>query len=232
MKNLLSNLAKNTRSKLTRIYKPKEKYWFDNRSLKPLSEKAGFDRGTPIDRYYIDKFLSINREYVKGVCLEVGDNRYTRKFGGGKVLKSDIVDVNKNNKKATISADLRNLEGIGNNSYNCIILTQVLGLIDDYDAAIKEIFRILKPGGVVLLTSTCLNQTRNPDSSYWRFTPKGLQFVFERYFKDKLKIESYGNVLVSRSMLVGLSQEELTLKELDYFDPHYPCVLSLRGQKP
>ena len=57
----------------------------------PLSTQFGFDRGGPIDRYYIEKFLSLNAHSIRGRALEVGDNEYTTRYGGSKISASDIV---------------------------------------------------------------------------------------------------------------------------------------------
>src|SRR5262249_48893960 len=47
----------------------------------PLSPSWGSDRGTPIDRYYIDRFLGAHRQDIRGRVLEVRDANYTKRFG-------------------------------------------------------------------------------------------------------------------------------------------------------
>ncbi|HEY8583155.1 MAG TPA: hypothetical protein VIL49_09400, partial [Capillimicrobium sp.] len=39
----------------------------------PLSEAGGYDRGRPVDRVYIERFLDAHRADVRGTVLEVGD---------------------------------------------------------------------------------------------------------------------------------------------------------------
>ena len=56
------------------------------RRLKPISRLFGFDRGQPIDRYYIETFLQKNRSDIGGRVLEIGDPGYTLKFGGDQLL--------------------------------------------------------------------------------------------------------------------------------------------------
>jgi len=51
------------------------------RRVMPISRKWGFDRGLPIDRYYIERFLSAHALDICGYVLEIQDNAYTRKFG-------------------------------------------------------------------------------------------------------------------------------------------------------
>src|SRR3954466_14293166 len=51
----------------------------------PLSTEFGFDRGTPIDRYYIEAFLAANAGDVRGRVLEIGDDSYSRQFGADRI---------------------------------------------------------------------------------------------------------------------------------------------------
>ncbi len=53
--------------------------------LKPVSRLFGFDRGQPIDRYYIEHFLQSHVNDIRGRVLEVGDRDYMCKFGGNRV---------------------------------------------------------------------------------------------------------------------------------------------------
>lgn len=232
MINTMVNTIRLVRAFTMKTIKPQENYFFATRSLKPLSSKFGFDRGTPIDRYYIEKFLADNKDKIKGRCLEIGDNRYTKKYGVSKVKISDILDIDKKNKKANIHANLKNLKSLKSNLYDCIILTHVLGMIDDYEAAVRECKRILKPGGTILVTTSCLSPAHDINANFFRFTVASTRYVFGKYFNKKnLVVKSYGNVLAGQYFWVGLAQEELTKKELEFNDPNYPCVVALRASK-
>ena len=63
------------------------------RRLIPISKEWGFDRGLPIDRYYIERFLQRHAADIRGRVLEVGDNAYTRRFGGDRVTNSDVINL-------------------------------------------------------------------------------------------------------------------------------------------
>src|SRR5690606_934116 len=93
-------------------------------SVKPISESFGEDRGIPIDRYYIEKFLNENSADIKGRVLEIGEDVYTIKYGGEKVIKSEILHASGDNPKATYVGDLTNIPQIPSETYDCIILTQ------------------------------------------------------------------------------------------------------------
>src|SRR5439155_11116717 len=118
----------------------------------PASHYAGRERGEPIDRYYIESFLARHSSDVRGNCLAVKDALYTTRFGGDRVTQADVLDVNPDNPASTVLGDLRHLDAIANDTYDCFILTQTLQYIDDLDAAVRECHRILKPGGVLLAT--------------------------------------------------------------------------------
>ncbi len=121
----------------------------------PISPVWGLDRGIPLDRYYISAFLERHREDVRGRVLEVKDAGYTRTYGDGRVISSDVVDIDPNNDEATITADLTNAPSISDDTYDCFLLTQTLGVIYDVRAALATAHRVIKPGGVLLCTGAC-----------------------------------------------------------------------------
>ena len=220
------------RALINRLVRPKDSYWLATKSVKPLSRKFGFDRGTPIDRFWIEQFMSQQQKFIKGHVLEIGDRSYTKQFGH-QVTKSDILDISQKNKTATLYGDLQNLKKvIPNDTYDCIIVTHVLGLIPEVEEALQELKRILKPGGVLLVTSSCLSPTHDQKSNLWRFTPAGARYLFGKYFlKSKLEITAFGNVLTGQAFWVGLSAEDLNHRELEYNDPQYPCIVCIKVEK-
>lgn len=229
---VFSNVQK-VRFFLNKTINPKYLYFLKNSKF-PVSNYYGLDRGVPVDRYYIEKFLEENKDLIKGNCLELLDDSYIKKFGGEKVLKCDILDIDRNNKKANIYGDLRNLQEISDNQYDCIILTQVLQFIDDLSSGIKECYRILKPGGVILATVPSLSRIdciSGSDGDYWRFTSAGAKYLFKNNFsEDNLLVNSYGNVLSAVNFLMGFSVEE-TGKKINFNDKNFPCVITIRAKK-
>ncbi len=82
------------------------------RRTEPVSRKFGFDRGGPIDRWYIERFLSEHADDVRGRVLEVGDATYTRRFGGDRVTHSDVLHAEPGNPHATVVGDLQTGDGL------------------------------------------------------------------------------------------------------------------------
>ena len=207
----------------------------DLRRVTPISREFGFDRGSPIDRYYIERFLDRFATDIRGRVLEIGDDTYTRRFGKNQVTQSDVLHVSEENPKATIVADLATAGHLPSEKYDCIILTQTLQLIYDVRAALLTLQRILRPGGVLLATVPGISKIDHyewRDTWFWSFTPLSINRLFRESFGGTaIEIESHGNVLASTAFLQGIALEELEREELDYNDPDYPVTITVRAVK-
>ncbi|HSJ86014.1 MAG TPA: methyltransferase domain-containing protein [Anaerolineales bacterium] len=202
------------------------------RSIKPRSEGWGFDRGRPVDRYYIDSFLEGQSKDIHGRVLEILNSDYTRRFGCC-VEQADVLDINPANRQATVIADLAAADCIGADSFDCFILTQTLQLIYDVKSAIAHSYRILRPGGVVLVTIPAVSRLAGEGyTDYWRFTPASCARLFGEIFgPEQVTITAYGNVLSAIAFLEGMACEELSKRELDVIDESYPVLLAIRAVK-
>jgi SAM-dependent methyltransferase len=209
----------------------------DLRRLTPVSNIFGYDRGRPIDRYYIERFLSAHAPDIKGHVLEFGDDSYTHSFGGERVKKTDVLHAKEGNPRATVVADLASAEHIPSDTFDCIICTQVLMYVFRVDAAIRTLHRILKPGGVLLATVAGISQIARGDmqqwGEYWRFTAMCAErLVAEIFPPEAVSVKGYGNVLAAVAFLHGFAAEELRSEELDYNDADYEVSITIRAVKP
>jgi len=223
------------------------------RRLTPMSRGFGFDRGLPVDRHYVEAFLRRHEstpEYgagdIAGHVLEIGGDDYTRRFGGwtatpadgapSAVRELDVLHADASNPIATIVGDLVTGEGLPSEQFDCVICTQTLHVIYEVEAAVRTLQRVLKPGGVALVTVAGITQTCRPDrdlwGDYWRFTTLSARRLFETAFPaEGVQVEAYGNVLASTAFLYGLAAEELRPHELDARDPDYEMLIAIRAVK-
>jgi len=208
------------------------------RRVTPIGRRWGKDRGgLPIDRYYIERFLSEHASDIRGRVLEVGDDSYARRFGVG-VERCDVLHAVAGNPKATIVADLaRGGDRLPAAAFDCVILTQVLHVIGDPRAAVRTVHHALRPGGVVLATLAGISQVSRWDmerwGDYWRFTTLSARRLFETMFPpDLVGVESHGNVLAAVAFLHGLAAQELRVEELDHHDPDYQVLIAVRAVGP
>ena len=217
-----------------RWLKPSRLHLFAKRAV-PLSTYYGFDRGTPVDRYYIERFLAANREAIRGQCLEIKDAGYTRRFGGDRVSVSDVLDIDPSAPEATLHGDLRRLDGVADDRYDCIILTQVLQYVDDCQAALGECRRILKPGGTLLATVPTLSRIglqAGVDGDFWRFTGAGASRLFSCVFDaDNVEAQAHGNVLTGLAFWVGMAIEEVSPRARELEDPSFPLLVTVKAVK-
>ncbi len=201
------------------------------RTTHPVSDGWGFDRGMPVDRYYIERFLEGHRSDIHGCVLEIKDNDYTNRFGVG-VERSEVLDINAHNPQATIIGDLAADNALPPNTFDCFILTQTLQFIYDTRAVLAQAHRCLRPEGVLLVTVPTLSKLDRRLTDYWRFTPASCALLFGEVFgADNVNIESFGNVLTAVSFLLGMAKQELVQRELDEVDKFFPVIIGVRAVK-
>ena len=201
----------------------------------PINPAFGRETGMPVDRAYIERFLEKHADAIAGRVLEVGDDTYTRRYGGDAVTSSDVLHAT-GAPEATIVADLAGAPQIPDAAFDCIILTQTLHYIFDMRAAIAEVYRILAPGGTVLCTVPGISQISRWDMDQWgdrwRLTTLSARELFETAFAPReVEVESFGNVLTSVALLEGIPAEKLSAKELDHNDDEYQLVVCVAAPK-
>jgi SAM-dependent methyltransferase len=204
------------------------------RRTTPISTDFGYDRGSPIDRYYIERFVGQHVHDVRGAALEFEDDAYLRRFGGDAVTSIDVLSAEPGFAQATIVADLAAADGLPVERFDCIVCTQVLQLVYDLDAAVHNLHRMLRPGGVVLATMPGITRiARAPSGAWddqWRLTSASARKLFEGAFgADGVETAWYGNPLVAISFLTGLAAGELKSDELEARHPDYEVVIGVRA---
>lgn len=202
----------------------------------PISANFGRDRGTPLDRIYIEAFLEKHRHLVTGTTLEIAEDTYSRKFGEN-ITRHEILHVDPTAPGVTMLGDLTKPESLPADRIDCFVCTQTYNFIPEVEAAIRGTFQVLKPGGVVLATVGGISQISAYDSArwgdYWRFTPQGIRHVFERVFpKENVEVEVWGNCFATTMLLQGLAFEEIDARKLYPADDRYPVTLSVVARKP
>jgi SAM-dependent methyltransferase len=198
----------------------------------PISRLFGFDRGTPIDRHYIDKFLLDNKKHIHGNVLEIAENTYSKKFGEN-VASYEILHYDDSNKRATIIGDLTNPSTLPEEKIDCFICTQTFNFIFDVQKAIDGCYRLLRKGGTLLATVSGISQISRYDmdrwGDYWRFTDLSIRKLMEAVFdKENIEIATYGNALTANAFLQGLAVEDLPDKKvLEIQDIDYQITIGI-----
>lgn len=212
--------------------------WGELRRPAPLSPLWGVDRGKPVDRYYVEGFLDAHRADIGGRVLEVKDPGYAVRFGGDRVTRADVLDLDPANARATIVADLARADAIASETFDCFILTQTVHIVYEIRSALSHALRILKPGGVLLCTLPALGRVNFENGGldrgdFWRFTEASVRRLFAELLPpEAFAVTVHGNVVACTAFLQGLAAEELRAEELDATDPWVPLLFCVRAVKP
>ena len=202
--------------------------------LEPLSDRYGFDRGTPLDRRYIEEFLNEHRNAIRGSVLEVEGDMYTRMFGAGRVATCTVVDIDSSNPRATLVADLSEADSLAPETYDCIILTQTLHLLRRPGRCLENCYGALRPAGVLLATAPSLSRVSPsyPDGDFWRFTQAGMTELVSRRWPGEFSVRAFGNLRTCVGFLIGEVVEDLPEAVLDHADSRFPLTIAVEARKP
>jgi SAM-dependent methyltransferase len=205
--------------------------WGNMRRTAPFSTTFGADRGTPIDRYYLEKFLDAHRASITGRVLEVQVPSYTQRFGQN-IRESHTVDINPEF-RATYTCDLADAREIPADHYDCFLVPNTLQHLAALEPSLRTMLRVVRPGGTILLSAACLLPLIPDGGDYWRTTPEGWRLMVDAEWPHcDVAIEAYGNSLAAAAAMYGLAHEELSPDELDVRDRRFPVLVTIRCRKP
>ena len=133
----------------------------------------------------------------------------------------------------TFVGDLADSATLPRATFDCIVLTQTLHLVFDFQAALRNVRRSLVPGGVLLLTVPGISHV-DPGSwgSTWHYSfsrPAVEQMMANCFDGCDVTITSHGNVLAAIAFLHGLGVGELTASELDDDQEEYSLIHTVRA---
>jgi len=231
----LTRVKNKARAEIAR-FKARPVDFGDFTSADPLCGEFGFDRGTPIDRYYVREFLAPYQQLVHGTCLEVAEDRYSTWLGGDRISKLEILHLTGEDGDATIIGDLTDLTEVPDATFDTIIATQTLPFIYDLQSAVRELYRLLKPGGTCLATVSGISQISAYDMArwgeFWRFTNLSARRLFSEMFgSDRVEVQSFGNAATATAFLQGVAAEELDPELLDANHPLYQVLIGVKATK-
>jgi SAM-dependent methyltransferase len=197
--------------------------------IQPLSGNWGNDRGLPVHRHYLEAFLARHAGDISGRVLEFQDPQYTPRFGGAAVSSVEILHKDASNPRATLIGDLTGPNTLPGEAFDCIVCTHVLHVISNVHRAIRELRRLLRVGGVLLIAVPHVSMAGPEYDEIWRFTPHGLRVLLATAFaEDEIDVEAFGNSLTAAGEIRGVVAEEFTRQELQSHDPRFAVEVCAR----
>lgn len=192
----------------------------------PLSRRFGLDRGRPVDRVYIERFLERHRADLRGRGVEIYEPTYLERFGACE--RVDVLDADPDaGARATIRGDFGALPA---GAFDCFVCTQTLQLVADPLTALRHARDALAPGGVLLLTVPGISQIAPGEAfpDHVRYTSHGLRTLAGAVFEAP-DVRAHGNVRTAAAFLYGLAEDELDPAAFASDDPAYELLVTLRA---
>jgi len=206
--------------------------WGNLRRTTPFSSSYGFERGTPVDRYYLHGFLSAHRDRITGAVLEVQTASYTERYGHD-LTRSDTFDIVPQFEPTYVCDFAHCGDVIPDRAYDCLLLPNTLPHFRELDLALAQARRVVRPGGTILASAAGLLPLTGDVADYWRLSPDGWRERLAGAWPGAaIEIAGHGNCLSAVAAQLGLALEELTQAELDVQDPRYPVLTTIACRTP
>jgi SAM-dependent methyltransferase len=164
-------------------------------------------------RRYLEDFLrqaaSTAPAGARVLDAGAGDVRYGYLFAHTRYEATDFVQVNKEYllEQLDFIADLQALPA-ANESYDMVICSQVLEHIKEPSTVLAQVYRVLKPGGTLWLSTPLFFAEHEAPHDYFRYTQYGLRYLLESAGFVILRIEwleGYYGTLAYQSLSAALA---------------------------
>lgn len=237
----LRPLARSLRYALCRLPGVRQLRCAAFRRLTPMRE--GRPRGTPIVRWYWEAFLNTHRADVRGRALELGATKTLTRIGGSTVTSVEALDLAGHAGEVSVVADLSRADHVPADAYDCFIIPFSTHVIYDIDAALYHAIRLLKPGGTLLVSFSCVEYyfprgldmgTGGAMHLFWWFTPIGVENLLRRcgLADGDYTLDVFGNLFTRIAYQMNVPAEEVTRRELAHHDPGHPLLICAKVVKP
>ncbi|WP_169979006.1 class I SAM-dependent methyltransferase [Tautonia rosea] len=200
---------------------------------------------TVVPRNHLEETLNALPEGARILDVGAGGRRVLTK-----VVTLDAVPV----KGVDVVGDIHRMP-LGSDSFDCVICTGTLEHVQDPWIAVREIQRVLKPGGIAHIDVPFIQGYHADPTDYWRFTLDGLRFLcrgFEEldagvhigpscglvWIAREWADSCSGNRYLSNAMLIAAALVTAPIRYLDYLVIRSPrshrvaSAVFFRGQKP
>lgn len=90
---------------------------------------------------------------------------------------------------------------LGDSSADVVIATEVIEHVSDVDGGFRELARILRPGGTILLTTPFAYPLHEEPHDYGRLTENGLRWFAERHGLQVVELSTLGNEIEAMTVV-------------------------------
>lgn len=167
-----------------------------------------------ITRSRLDAFLQKYRSTANTLDVGCGSALYGNFFPNRTTLDIEA----RPGVHVDIVADAHDLHAIADASFDVILCTEVLEHLHTPHKAIAEFYRILTPGGMLILSTRFIFPIHDAPGDYYRYTKYGLRHLLKAFEIVEIKEET--NTMETLAVLyqrIGFQTETLGFRPLKFF---------------
>lgn len=128
-------------------------------------------------RWAIERFPF--EEPILDTCAGWEPNFYKPLFPGKQYIKQDMRDFDP--PCIDVICDISDMRPISGESIGLVLNLESLEHLPAPQKAIDEIHRVLRPNGLLILTTVMHFKIHRAPKDYWRFTPDGMELLLSRF---------------------------------------------------
>jgi SAM-dependent methyltransferase len=139
--------------------------------------------------------LPIIKEYAKGDLIDLGCGLIPyRSLIQDQVVKYDTLDIQQHDAKITFIGDIQDMSFIESKSYDTALCMEVLEHVPDPSRALKEIHRILRSDGLLILSVPHLSRIHDEPLDFQRFTRYGIEAILAQHNFSIMELKIRGGL--------------------------------------
>jgi len=125
--------------------------------------------------------LPLLKQYSHGRLIDLGCGDLPfRDLLAQQVESYESLDFFPRNSQVTYIGDIQHMDMVPSNTYDTAICLEVLEHVADPFLAVREIQRVLKIGGVLIVSVPHLSRLHDEPHDYYRYTRYGLRYLLEQ----------------------------------------------------